>query len=178
MAMPTSPLPSVSGRRRKNLLSLREASAVNPATIEELRDKVFSYLREHPANFAGCARHVGLSRDDVMEFLEFHRDELQSLENEFLDQIEEYVFLASAGLPTPKNFHLATALNILKRKRPESWKEERARTSRRELPQYDDPMSPIVHDIIKGETVEYEDNRTEIVRFANTGRPDLKTLFS
>jgi hypothetical protein len=150
---------------------------MSPSSIAALRDKLFTYLREHPSNYSGAAKHVGLSRDDVMEFLSYHKDELAGLENEFLDQLEEYVYLASIGQKVPKEFRMPTAISILKRKRPEMWKEERVTRSARDMP-YALGMSPIVQDILGGERVEYEDANIEIVRFADEERSAVKTVFS
>lgn len=107
---------AVSGEKRQ---TIRET--LDEVDREQtLLKKLLSYLEKYPANYSAAAKRHGMSRKELMAFLNKHRQAKQELDDALLDEMESNVILAARGA-APENFNVVNALKVLKEKRPENW---------------------------------------------------------
>lgn len=104
---------------------------------EKLKQKLRELLRERPGNYSAVSRSLGIPRSRVVELAADGIEE--ELEHEFLDNLEEKVFLYVSGKADLddearwQNFKLTEALRVLMLKRPENWA-KKAGSGKKEKP--------------------------------------------
>ncbi len=87
----------------------------------ELRLRLKDFLRRRPGNLSAAGREFGLPRAKVEEIVRESLVEFEDVGNEYLDNLEEKIFLSALGNPPDENFSFNEAMKILERKRPERW---------------------------------------------------------
>lgn len=102
-------------------LSLSEMSERGVTERTELKLRLRDFLRRRPGNLSAAGREFGLPRSKVEEIVRENQGEFEDVENEYLDNLEEKIFLSALGNPPDEDFSFNEAMKILERKRPERW---------------------------------------------------------
>jgi hypothetical protein len=87
-----------------------------------IREQLLIFLRRHPCNFTAAAKHLGLSRPQVMRIINNSKELFDVIEDEYLDGIEEQVLRAASGDTECRFFKLGNALKVLQLRRPDRWR--------------------------------------------------------
>lgn len=95
-------------------------------TLSEKLKRLGEFLTAHPCNYTKAAKHLGIHRREVISLVQKFEEMFNPLEDEVLDQLEEYIFLFSTGQDLPNKeielrFDFRSAMEVLERRRPNRW---------------------------------------------------------
>lgn len=81
-----------------------------------------AYLRANPLDYAGCAKHLGISYYLMRKMRKEYRDEFHNEEEHYFSQLEKLVALDALGRELPpgyEGFEFSKAMKVLERRKRE-----------------------------------------------------------
>ncbi len=90
-------------------------------TLEDMKESVLSFFREHPRNYGRAAKEFGFPRDEIISFAVKYSEEFREVEESYLDEIEEKIFRCANGDDTLEDFSVGQAMKVLSTQRPGKW---------------------------------------------------------
>ena len=88
---------------------------------EDNRDAAIAYLEEHPGNYSGCAKHLGLTREMFVSLRSHYYSDFHECSEAYLDNIQMLCMKDAAGKNTNKDFSFNKAFKLLERLRSDKF---------------------------------------------------------